>query len=160
MQGASRDMVSAMNEWINELRIEDIQSEHMRAVAESCGIKDAISLMLNVPGIEIYVPKIIGAVTEKDIAANPYMKIVAERCGYGIAARLIMHRADLISTVIYIPKNGFVITRKKFILKNFTGSNATELALKCGVSDRHVQMMVAEMYASRSQVSLFEPAVK
>jgi Mor family transcriptional regulator len=149
-----------MNEWVNELTIEDIQSEHMRAVAESCGIKDAISLMLNIPGIEIYVPKITTAVTEKEIATNACMRMVAERCGYGVAARLIMRRSELISPVIYIPKNGFSIIRKKFILKRFTGSNAMELALQCGVSDRYIQSIVADMYASRSQLSLFEPAVK
>jgi Mor family transcriptional regulator len=147
-------MKPTANEWIGAITIEDISSEHIRAIAESCGINDAISLMQNVPGIEIYVPKISGEVTEKDIAANPSMKIVSEYCGYGIAARLIMHRAELISTVIYIPKNGFNLLIKKLIEKKFNGSNATELALEFGVSDRHIQKTISNMYAGRSKNQL------
>jgi Mor family transcriptional regulator len=151
-------MKTAKNEWLNELTIDDIKSEHLRAIAESCGLKDAISLLLNVPGIEIYVPKITTTVTEKDIAKNPSMKIVAEFCGYGVAARLIMHRAELITTVVYIPKDAFRIVKKRYILKNFNGSNITELALRCGVSDRYVQQIVSDMYAAERSKKTSSPA--
>ncbi len=46
------------HKWIMDLSIEDIPSNQMRAIANCCGITDAISLMLNLPGIEVYIPSL------------------------------------------------------------------------------------------------------
>jgi Mor family transcriptional regulator len=47
-----------MNEIVQDLdfNINDISSEHMQMVADRCGVSDAVSLMLHVPGLELYIP--------------------------------------------------------------------------------------------------------
>jgi hypothetical protein len=45
-----------MLDWITDIGIHQIPSEHMQLIADKCGIQDAISLMTHLPGIELYVP--------------------------------------------------------------------------------------------------------
>lgn len=52
-----------------DLKIEDIPSEHMQMVADRCGMSDAICLMSNVPGLELYIP-----VSGKKAIAYNYIK--------------------------------------------------------------------------------------
>jgi Mor family transcriptional regulator len=44
--------------WMKEIAIEDMPNNDLRLVAESCGIEVAVSLMENMSGIAIYVPKL------------------------------------------------------------------------------------------------------
>lgn len=42
--------------WLDEITINDIASERLRAFAETCGLSDAICLVTMMPGIDIYIP--------------------------------------------------------------------------------------------------------
>lgn len=43
-------------DWTKDISIHQIPSEHMQLIASTCGIDDAVSLMVHLPGLEIYVP--------------------------------------------------------------------------------------------------------
>ena len=46
-----------MNDIIKDIRIEDMPSDDMRLVAESCGLDVALKLMSRIGGTSIYIPK-------------------------------------------------------------------------------------------------------
>jgi len=174
-----------------DLKIEDIPSEQMQSVAYRCGMSDAISLMSNVPGLELYIPisgkkaiaynyiklnandsnistvaghlgitrekvkliskKIALSTDEKNILTTESMLIIAEKCGEDIAIRLLQHFHN---STLYVPKNGFSIAIRKYIERNHNGFNTATLALKCGVTERYVRQIIADLWAPKIQQSL------
>jgi len=91
---------------------------------------------------------------EKDISdeiPTSIMKIVARECGKSIAIRLMEH---LPKHTLYVPKDGFIIAKKSYIMRKFDGSNVAELALKCKMTERFVRKVIADMYSSRYQQRL------
>lgn len=44
-------------EWYKHVKVELIPSEKIREIAVRCGLRDAISLMVNVPGLRLYIPE-------------------------------------------------------------------------------------------------------
>ncbi|MCL2689041.1 MAG: hypothetical protein FWE57_04240 [Chitinispirillia bacterium] len=87
-----------------------------------------------------------------DHAANDCLILVKEKCGEDIAVRLIQNFPGY---RFYIPINGLSTAIKKYIEREFKGTNAKELALNCGVSERHVRKIIREMYDNKAQLSLF-----
>jgi Mor family transcriptional regulator len=88
----------------------------------------------------------------EELTSNFYMRTVKDHCGEPVAIRLMTHFPTY---RFYIPQNGFSLVRRKYIEEHFTGFNTTELALKCHVSERHVQAIIADMYAKSAQTDLF-----
>jgi len=91
----------------------------------------------------------------KPIFSNKHIFTIAQRCGHEIAKKLL---EAFPRQRFYIPCDGFSHVRRSFIIKNFNGSNVIELALQCGVSERYVRSIIADMYASKAQLSLFDTA--
>lgn len=86
------------------------------------------------------------------VLSNYYMRLVAERCGEPVAIRLMQNFARY---KFYVPRDGFSIVRRKFIEQSFNGSNVSELALTCKVTERHVRKVISDMYNATAQTSLF-----
>lgn len=87
-----------------------------------------------------------------ELMTNFYMRTVADKCGDVVAIRLMQ---NFPGEKFYIPKDGFCIARRKYIETHFDGTNVTDLALSCKVTERHVREVVADMYASTAQTDLF-----
>lgn len=174
-------------DWTKDISIHQLPSEHMRLIADKCGIDDAVSLMVHMPGIEIYVPaagkkrmdhqfiknnfngsnagslavkmgvdrekvlQIAKSNIETEIMTNFYMRTVQDLCGEPVAIRLM---TNFPKYKFYIPCNGFSIVCRRYIEDNFTGSNVTDLALQCNVTERHVREVISDMYAATAQLSL------
>lgn len=88
---------------------------------------------------------------KKDFISNKYMRIVAEHCGKDVVRRLI---SNFYGDDIYIPICGFLSIRRAKIVKEFDGSNSTQLAIKYGVSERYIQQIIADLYNVKSAVQL------
>jgi Mor family transcriptional regulator len=88
-----------------------------------------------------------------DSLSNSHLRIVAARCGIEIAKRLAQNFPGY---RIYIPINGLLMARKRYIERTFNGSNTQELALACHVTERFVRKVISEMYKPTAQLSLFE----
>jgi len=89
----------------------------------------------------------------RDNLSNSHLRIVADRCGADIAQRLSINFPGY---RIYIPFNGLSTAYKRYIERTFNGSNTQELALACHVTERFVRKVIAEMYESTAQLSLFD----
>jgi Mor family transcriptional regulator len=174
-----------------DLLSSDIPSDHMRMVADQCGISIAISLMQKVPGLELYIPASgkkaidrnyirtnwtgsnsasiavhLGIDNEKvkkiaknfslsrfeePVCTTEHMLIVSSRCGEEVACELMKNFPN---RTLYIPKNGFSISIRKYIERNFSGYNVANLAIRCGVTERYVRKVISEYYSSQAQCSL------
>jgi Mor family transcriptional regulator len=181
--------------WIDEITINDIASERLKAFAETCGLSDAIRLITMMPGIDIYIPtqskktlellyiketyngrnlssiaihinrdrsfveqKIksgIDNIGRNEVLCTSILQIISERCGYDLAMKLIN---NFPGERIQVPKNPFGDYKKRYIKRNFTGSNVVELALYLEMSEVFVRETIAEMYCQRQQISLFDAA--
>jgi Mor family transcriptional regulator len=86
-------------------------------------------------------------------ASNDHLNRITEKCGPETAQRLA---ETFPGYKFYIPINGLSIAIRKYIERSFNGSNTQELALACGVSERHVRQVIAEKYQSSAQLSLFD----
>jgi Mor family transcriptional regulator len=85
------------------------------------------------------------------VLKNEAMMIVAQNCGESTAIHLMQ---EFPLHTIYVPKNGFLISIKKYIIRNFNGYNHQTLALRCNVTERYVRSVIADMYAAKAQLSL------
>jgi Mor family transcriptional regulator len=103
--------------------------------------------------IEELIKNGIPDINKDEILCNKIMKIVSQRCGYMVAERLIV---NFPGERILIPKNSFMDFKKKYIEKNFNGTNIIELALLLEVSEIFVRKTIAEMYYKKQMVSLFD----
>jgi len=88
-----------------------------------------------------------------DTLSNSHLRLVADKCGAEIAHRLAINFPGY---RIYIPFNSLLMARKRYIERTFNGSNTQELALACHVTERFVRKVIAEMYESTAQLSLFD----
>lgn len=105
--------------------------------------------------IERVIKEGINIIGKKDIICTSILQIISERCGYDLAVKLInMFPGERIQ----VPKNPFGDFKKKYIEKNFTGSNVVELALYLEMSEVFVRETIAEMYCHSQQLSLFDVA--
>lgn len=84
---------------------------------------------------------------------NDHLRLVIERCGMGVARRLARYFPGW---KFYIPINGLSMIIKRYIEREFNGTNTQELALKCGVSERHVRQIISDKHQSAIQLSLFD----
>jgi len=66
---------------------------------------------------------------------NEDMVFVANACGLEVAIKLLK---DLPGLAINIPKTGMRKLVNKYVCENYSGHNAKELALECGLSIRQV----------------------
>lgn len=101
------------------------------------------------------IKKIVKKLSKNDLSDNIFtneaMMIVARECGEDVAIRLMKQFSIC---TLYVPINGFSVSIRKYIQRNFTGFNTATLALKCNVSERHVRQVISDMYASKAQYSL------
>ncbi|MCL2219302.1 MAG: hypothetical protein FWC23_05235 [Chitinispirillia bacterium] len=86
-------------------------------------------------------------------SSNEHLDRVAELCGPE-TAQCLAHNFP--GCRFYIPRNGLSIAIRKHIERSFNGTNTQELALACGVSERHVRQVISEKYQSTAQLSLFD----
>lgn len=84
---------------------------------------------------------------------NRDMQLVAEQCGIDIALLLIERLGGL---CLYIPQKGDSLLMKKYILRNYDGTNAKDLALELGTTERYIYKVMAEKAAPPNQLGLFE----
>lgn len=83
---------------------------------------------------------------KKSFLSNKYMQLVADKCGPDIARRLIKNFSG---TFIYIPRiSGLVEIKRNMILKEFNGSNSSELAIKYGFTERYINKIISDSYIS------------
>ena len=87
-----------------------------------------------------------------DTLSNSHLRLVAARCGAEVAQRLAQNFPGY---RIYIPINGLSMARKRYIERTFNGNNIQDLALACHVTERYVRKIIADMYESTAQLSLF-----
>ena len=80
----------------------------------------------------------IDVVTIEDMP-NSDMRLVAESCGIDMAVKLL---EELPGIGIFIPKFGMKKLVDKYISSKHNGSNAKEIAIRCGVSERYVYQLV------------------
>jgi hypothetical protein len=115
----------------------------------------SLSVSVDLPRskIEELIKNGIPDINKDEILCNKIMKIVSQRCGYMVAERLIV---NFPGERILIPKNSFMDFKKKYIEKNFNGTNIIELALLLEVSEIFVRKTIAEMYYKKQMVSLFD----
>lgn len=85
--------------------------------------------------------------------SNNHLRLVAAICGTEIAKRLAQNFPGY---RIYIPINGLSMAYRRYIERSFNGNNTQELALTCHVTERFVRKVIAEMYESTAQLSLFD----
>jgi Mor family transcriptional regulator len=85
--------------------------------------------------------------------SNSHLRLIAARCGVEIAKRLAQNFPGY---RIYIPINGLSMARKRYIERSFNGTNIQDLALACHVTERYVRKIIADMYESTAQLSLFD----
>jgi len=43
------------DKWIEDIRPEDMPTENLRLIADTCGVKTAVKLIENIPGISLYI---------------------------------------------------------------------------------------------------------
>jgi Mor family transcriptional regulator len=97
----------------------------------------------------------IDNIGKKEILCTSILQIISDRCGYSLAVKLItMFPGDRLQ----VPKNPFGDFKKRYIEKNFTGSNIVELALYLEMSEVFVRETVSNMYCRSQQISLFDAA--
>jgi Mor family transcriptional regulator len=85
----------------------------------------------------------------RDVLSNAYITMVSSQCGFEVAQRLLL---NFFGDYIYIPIHGFSVVRRRMIIKDFSGSNSADVALKYGVSERYVNQIISEHYASSQAV--------
>lgn len=95
--------------------------------------------------------EILKDVSIKDMP-NSDMELVAELCGIDVAVLLLQ---QLGGTQISIPKLGFRRLVERYIVTHYTGNNASELAVRLGVSQRFV-FSVLERHRKQRQATLFD----
>ena len=84
---------------------------------------------------------------DKNVFSNNYIQLVVKKCGKDVAERLLKNFGG---EYIYVPQDGFSILRRKLIEKRFNGSNSAELALKFNISERQINKIMSEFYASKN----------
>lgn len=90
-------------------------------------------------------------ITDEDMPNND-LRLVAESCGIEIAIRLL---EELPGISIFIPKSGFKRIVEGKIREGYNGTNAKELALMYGVSERHIYNIVSGSPMDELQARLF-----
>jgi Mor family transcriptional regulator len=112
----------------------------------------AIHLKLDTNRIK-YLKKAAGCYSKPELSNN-YIQLVAEKCGHDVASRLI---CNFFGEYIYIPLQGYSLVMNKSIVKEFTGNNTTELALKYHVTERYINRAMAKYRSScqTEQLDLF-----
>jgi len=76
-------------------------------------------------------------VEEDDLDGD--MALVAQECGLATAVSLYRGMAG---TSVSVPKSALMRTVRRYVLARYTGRNALELAVRCGVSERQVYAIV------------------
>ena len=74
-----------------------------------------------------------------DQMPNDDLKVVAKECGTDVALALLK---NLPGAVINIPKRAFNKVADQFVIGNFNGHNAKQLARVCGYSLNHIYRIV------------------
>ncbi|HSV43260.1 MAG TPA: hypothetical protein VLJ10_01775 [Candidatus Bathyarchaeia archaeon] len=117
----------------------------------------AIAVHLNIDRSEIErkIKNGIPVICKRDVLCTSILQIIAERCGYDLVVSLIN---NFHGERIQVPKNPFGDYKKRYIEKNFTGSNIVELALYLEMSEIFVRETIAEMYYKKQLISIFDPA--
>lgn len=69
------------------------------------------------------------------------LKFIATFCGMNVVLSLIQHTSGM---NFYIPKNCLKELKKRYIIKNYTGtrSNVLKICHVCDVTERYVRMVV------------------
>jgi len=115
----------------------------------------SISIVLGIARktVERMIRRGIPKIKDSDIMSNDRIKLVAEICGRDVAIALIKNFAG---DRIVIPMDGFSHARRKYIIRNFSGNNGLQLAMRCGLHERSIRKIIQEMYSDSSQTNLFE----
>jgi len=82
-------------------------------------------------------PDVLAMVEENDLDGD--MALVAQECGLDTAVSLYKGMAG---TSVSVPKSALMRTFRRYIRKRYTGYNALELAVRCGISERQVYVIV------------------
>lgn len=84
-------------------------------------------------------PDLRAMVTEEDLSGD--MALVAQECGLDVALSLW---AGMQGTTVSVPKSALKQAVTRFVRERYTGRNAAELAVQCGISERQVYVIVEE----------------
>ena len=87
----------------------------------------------------------------KPPSSNNYMRLVVDKCGKGVANRLI---EKFSGEKIYVPRYGYFKLRRRKIIQEFDGQNTSILALKYEVSERYVSKIIASSYQKSDSIQL------
>ncbi|HDH51240.1 MAG TPA: hypothetical protein ENH31_00450 [Nitrospirae bacterium] len=96
--------------------------------------------------------EILNELTIEDMP-NQDMRLVAEACGIEIAVKLLQ---ELGGIGINIPKFGFKKLVQQYVCDHYDGSNAKELALKLGITERHIYNLCQPEQEDNKQMDLLE----
>ncbi len=84
---------------------------------------------------------------------NNDMKLVAESCGIEVAVMLLQYLSGI---QLNIPKFGFKKIIDRYILENYDGHNAQDLAMKLDVSQRYVYKILKGNNKKKNEQLKFE----
>ncbi|MBF0481295.1 MAG: hypothetical protein HQK81_06265 [Desulfovibrionaceae bacterium] len=65
--------------------------------------------------------------------------LIVQECGLEVAVKLV---DKLGGTQLNIPRSGLKATVERYVRAQYNGTNAKTLALKCGITERHVYHIV------------------
>ena len=78
-------------------------------------------------------PDLAAMVAPEDLTGD--LALVAQECGMDTALKLW---DGMKGTVVSVPKNGLRRAVERYVRTYYTGRNASELAVRCGISERQV----------------------
>jgi hypothetical protein len=120
------------------ISITDLPNDDLRWIAEDCGIETCVALLLNFPGISLYIAGVqsekVENITPENLP-NEDMQLVAEKCGLEIARQLLKKFGQ---TIIYVPRISTTAWARSYIRSHYSGQNAKRLASTFGVSERYI----------------------
>jgi len=89
--------------------------------------------------------------SDRNVLSNEYMDIVADKCGEGVATRLVK---NFHGDFIYVPTKAFSHLRISKIIHDFNGRNSSTLSLKYGVSERYINKIISNSITQKHSIQL------
>jgi Mor family transcriptional regulator len=134
---------------LEELSVDDLPNEGLRMLATDCGKELVIRLLQGVPGQGFVVPERprnsltpIADVKDEnerlkqlEAATSESWRIVAEECGVDVVLSLFEHAKG---ASFYVPKSGLSAIYKSYVVRNYNGHNARNLALALRITQSQV----------------------
>jgi Mor family transcriptional regulator len=94
-------------------------------------------------------PDLAAMVEPDDLTGD--LALVAQECGLDVAVKLW---EGMKGTVVNVPKNGLQRVVMRYVRKFYNGRNASELAVRCGISERQVYAILEDAPIKNDQYRL------